>query len=100
MNSNKIGAISEQRVICYFLENGLDVFYSCQDTGPVDLITFNTATGEVKCWEVKTENYRLSGPKKGNPISRRRRNKNFTKIIDMIYVNKKGKIREGWRREK
>ena len=100
MNSNKIGAISEQRVICYFLEKGLDVFYSCQDTGPVDLITFNTTTGEVKCWEVKTENYRLSGPKKGNPISRRRRNKNFTKIIDMIYVNKKGKIREGLRREK
>ena len=57
MNSNKIGAISEQRVICYFLEKGLDVFYSCQDTGPVDLITFNTTTGEVKCWEVKTENY-------------------------------------------
>ena len=86
MNSNKIGAISEQRVISYFLEKGLDVFYSCQDTGPVDLITFNTTTGEVKCWEVKTENYRLSGPKKGNPISRRRRNKNFTKIIINIFM--------------
>ena len=98
MNTNRIGALSEQRIICYFLEKGLDVFDSCQCMGPVDLITFNPETGQIKCWEVKSENFRLSGPKKGNPISRVRRNKKFTKIIDMIYINKEGKIREGKRK--
>ena len=99
-DSNRIGTLSEKRAICYFIEKGLDVFDSCQDTGPADLITFDPATGEVKCWEVKSENYRLSGPKKGNPISRSRRNKKFTKIINMIYVRKDGSIREGVRKIK
>ena len=98
MNTNRIGALSEQRIICYFLEKGLDVFDSCQCTGPVDLITFDPTTGEIKCWEVKSENFRLTGPKKGCRIARTRRNKKFTKIINMIYVDKTGKIREGSRK--
>ena len=53
---------------------------------------------EKKCWEVKTENYRLTGSRKGVPLSRARRNKKFTKIIHMIYINKEGKIREGKRK--
>ena len=98
MNSNRIGTLSEKRAICYFVEQGLDVFDSSQDTGPVDMITFNPNTGETKCWEVKSENYRLTGPKKGSRICRNRRNIKFTKIIHMIYVDKDGKIREGVRK--
>ena len=98
MNPNRIGTLSEKRAICYFVEQGLDVFDSSQDTGPVDMITFNPETGETKCWEVKTENFRLTGPKKGCRIGRNRRNKKFTKIIHMIYVNKDGTIREGVRK--
>ena len=98
INPNRTGTLSEKRAICHFVEQGLDVFDSCQDTGPVDMITFNPNTGETKCWEVKSENYRLTGVKKGNRISRRRRNKKFTKIIHMIYVDKNGSIREGVRK--
>ena len=97
MNSNKIGALSEQRVICYFLEKGLDVFDSCQTNGAVDLITFNPETGELKCWEVKTENFRLSGKKKGYAISRGLRNKKFKSIINLLYVHN-GECREGKRK--
>ena len=39
MNPNRIGTLSEKKAICYFVEQGLDVFDSCQDTGPVDIIT-------------------------------------------------------------
>ena len=95
MKQHRRGTLSEKIAICYFVEKGLDVFDSCQCTGPVDLITFNPDTGEIKCWEVKTENYRLTGSRKGVPLSRARRNKKFTKIIHMIYINKEGKIREG-----
>ena len=98
MNKSRRGTLSEKIAICYFVEKGLDVFDSCQCTGPVDLITFNPATGEIKCWEVKSENFRLTGPKKGCRIARARHNKKFTKIINMIYVDKKGKIREGLRK--
>ena len=98
MNKSRRGTLSEKIAICYFVEKGLDVFDSCQCTGPVDLITFDPTTGEIKCWEVKSENFRLTGPKKGNRISRCRRNKKFTKIIHMIYVDKDGTIREGTRR--
>jgi hypothetical protein len=98
LNSNRIGTLSEKRAICYFVEQGLDVFDSCQDTGPVDMITFNPVTGETKCWEVKSENYRLTGPKKGTRIGRNRRNIKFTKIIHMIYIDKDGTIREGVRK--
>ena len=98
MNPNRVGTLSEKRAICYFVEQGLDVFDSCQDTGAVDMITFNPKTGETKCWEVKSENYRLTGIKKGNCISRSRRNIKFTKIIHMIYVAKDGTIREGTRK--
>ena len=98
MNPNRVGTLSEKRAICYFVEQGLDVFDSCQDTGPVDMITFNPITGETKCWEVKSENFRLTGPKKGTRIGRNRRNIKFTKIIHMIYVDKNGTIREGTRK--
>ena len=98
MNLNRTGTLSEKRAICYFVEQGLDVFDSSQDTGPVDMITFNPNTGETKCWEVKSENYRLTGPKKGSRICRNRRNIKFTKIIHMIYVDKDGTIREGVRK--
>ena len=61
----------------------------------------NPETGETKCWEVKTENYRLSGPKKGSRIGRNRRNTKFTDIINMIYVDlKTQEVREGVRYEK
>ena len=98
MKQHRRGTLSEKIAICYFVEKGLDVFDSCQCTGPVDLITFNPDTGEIKCWEVKTENYRLTGSRKGVPLSRASRNKKFTKIIHMIYINKEGKIREGKRK--
>ena len=98
MKQHRRGTLSEKIAICYFVEKGLDVFDSCQCTGPVDLITFNPNTGQIKCWEVKTENYRLTGSRKGVPLSRARRNKKFTKIINMIYINKEGKIREGKRK--
>ena len=55
MSPNRIGTLSEKKAICYFVEQGLDVFDSCQDTGPVDMVTFNPGTGETKCWEVKTK---------------------------------------------
>ena len=62
------------------------------------LPSVTTVLGETKCWEVKSENFRLTGPKKGNRISRGRRNIKFTKIIHMIYVDKDGTIREGTRK--
>jgi len=99
MNKNRRGTLSEKRAICYFIEKGLDVFDSCQDTGTVDMITFDPVTGQTECWEVKSENFRLSGPKKGCRIARTRRNKKFTKIINMIYVDKNGKVREAKKRK-
>ena len=100
MNPNRIGTLSEKKAICYFVEQGLDVFDSCQDTGAVDIITFNPITGETKCWEVKSENFRLTGPKKGSRISRPRRDKKLTKLINMIYIDKDGSVREGKRKKR
>ena len=100
-DTNTKGTISESIVTTYFLRKGLHVFTNVSRSGPVDIITFDSNTGEVKLWEVKTENYRLSGPKKGSRIGRNRRNKKFTNIIDMIYVDLKTlKVREGVRHEK
>lgn len=96
MNKNRKGCLSEKIAICYLMKKGLDVFDSCQTNGAVDLLTFNPKTGETKCWEVKTENYRLSGKRKGSAISRGRRNTKFSKIINMLYVKENGDVREGY----
>jgi len=85
MKKNRKGCYSEKVAICYLMEKGLDVFDSCQTNGVVDLITFDPDTGETKCWEVKTENFRLSG------------NKKFKSIIHLLYVHD-GKCREGKKR--
>ena len=99
MNQNRKGCLSEKTAIVYFLKKGLDVFDSCQTNGAVDLMTFDPITGESKAWEIKTENFRLSGPKKGTRIARPRRNTKFTKIIHMLYVHedvcREGKMRRG-----
>tara|TARA_R100000654_G_C2590333_1_gene113145 strand:+ start:59 stop:391 length:333 start_codon:yes stop_codon:yes gene_type:complete len=100
-DTNTKGAISESTVTTYFLRKGLHVFSNTSRSGPVDLITFNPDTGERQCWEVKTENYRLSGPKKGSRIGRRRRNTKFTDIINMVYVDlETHAVREGIRYDK
>ena len=100
-DSNTKGATSESIAITYFLKKGLHVFTNVSRSGPVDIITFSSITGEIKLWEVKTENYRLSGPKKGSRIGRNRRNTKFTDIINMIYVDlKTQEVREGVRYEK
>ena len=100
-DSNTKGATSESIAITYFLRKGLHVFTNVSRSGPVDIITFSSITGEIKLWEVKTENYRLSGPKKGSRIGRNRRNNKFTDIINMIYVDlKTQEVREGVRYEK
>ena len=100
-DSNTKGATSESIAITYFLRKGLHVFTNVSRSGPVDIITFSSITGEIKLWEVKTENYRLSGPKKGSRIGRTRRNTKFTDIINMIYVDlKTQEVREGVRYEK
>ena len=98
VDKNRQGCLSESIAIVYFMKKGLDVFKSFQTNGPVDLITFDRDTGQSQCWEVKTENYRLSGPKKGSRIGRPRRDKRFTKIINMLYVDKNGEVREGKRK--
>ena len=98
VNKNKQGCLSEQIAIVYFMKKGLDVFDACQTNGPVDLITFDRDTGQSQCWEVKTENYRYTGPQKGYRIGRTRRDKRFTKIINMLYVDKNGEVREGKRK--
>jgi len=96
MNQNRKGCLSEKIALVYLLKKGLDVFDSCQPYGAVDLLTFDPATGETKAWEIKTENFRLSGPKKGSRIARPRRDKKFTRIINMLYVNlDDGVCREG-----
>ena len=92
MKKNRKGCLSEKIAICYLMKKGLDVFDSCQTNGAVDLLTFNPKTGETKCWEVKTENYRSNG----RPISRGRRDKRFSKIINMLYVKENGDVREGY----
>jgi hypothetical protein len=97
MKKNRKGCYNEKIAICYLMAKGLDVFDSCQTNGAVDLITFNPDTGDVQCWEVKTENFRLSGNKKGVPISRGLRNKKFKSIINLLYVHN-GKCREGKRK--
>ena len=56
MKKNRKGCYNEKIAVCYLMAKGLDVFDSCQTNGTVDLITFNPNTGEVQCWEVKTEN--------------------------------------------
>jgi predicted phage terminase large subunit-like protein len=84
MKKNRKGCYNEKIAICYLMAKGLDVFDSCQTNGAVDLITFNSDTGDVQCWEVKTENFRLSGNKKGVPISRGLRNKKFKSIINLL----------------
>jgi hypothetical protein len=99
MNQNRKGCLSEKIALVYLLKKGLDVFDSCQPYGAVDLLTFNPATGETKAWEIKTENFRLSGPKKGTRIARPRRDTNFTRIINMLYVNLETELcREGKRK--
>ena len=96
MNQNRKGCLSEKIALVYLLKKGLDVFDSCQPYGAVDLLTFDPETGATKAWEIKTENFRLSGPKKGTRIARPRRDTNFTRIINMLYVNlDDGVCREG-----
>ena len=85
--------------IAHLMNKGFDVFDSCQTNGPVDLVAFDRKLQTVALFEVKSENYRLTGPKKGTRISRARRDKTLRHVINMLYVDKDGKIREGFVRE-
>ena len=76
------------------MEKGFDVFDSCQTNGPVDIIAFDRELHTVALFEVKSENRRLSGPKKGSRISRVARDKNLSHMINMLYVNREGKVME------
>jgi len=62
----------------------------------IDLVAFDRKLKKVSLFEVKSENYRLTGPKKGTRISRGRRDRTLNHIINMLYVDKDGKIREGF----
>ena len=80
------------------MKKGFDVFDSCQTNGPIDLIAFDSDKIKIVLYDVKSENFRLTGPKKGSRISRPRRDKKLTKLINMIYVDKDGSVREGKRK--
>jgi Holliday junction resolvase-like predicted endonuclease len=99
MNKNKRGCWAEKIAIAYLMNKGFDVFDSCQTNGPVDLVAFDRELQTVALFEVKSENYRLTGPKKGTRIARARRDKTLRHVINMLYVDKDGKIREGFVRE-
>jgi hypothetical protein len=80
------------------MEKGFDVFDSCQTNGPVDLVAFDSKKIKIALYDVKSENFRLTGPKKGSRISRPRRDKKLSKLINMIYIDKDGSVREGKRK--
>ena len=92
MKSSKLGCYNEKVAICYLMKKGLEVFDSAQTHGAVDLMTFNPLTGETKCWEVKSENYRKAN---GWRIARSRHKKEWRRKIHMIYVDKDQTCREG-----
>ena len=88
---SKLGCYNEKVAILYLMRKGLEVFDSAQTHGTVDLMTFNPLTGETKCWEVKSENYRYNGQR----IARTRRKKEWRRKIHMMYVDKDQTCREG-----
>lgn len=94
MDKNKLGCWAEKIAIAYLMEKGFDVFDSCQTNGPVDIIAFDRQLHTVALFEVKSENRRLSGPQKGSRISRVARDKNLSHMINMLYVNREGKVME------
>jgi len=94
LKKNKRGCWSEKIAIAYLMEKGFDVFDSCQTNGPVDIIAFDRQLHTVALFEVKSENRRLSGPHKGSRISRVARDKNLSHMINMLYVNREGKVME------
>ncbi len=98
MKKNKRGCWSEKIAIAYLMEKGFDVFDSCQTNGPVDLVAFDSKKIKIALYDVKSENFRLTGPKKGSRISRPRRDKKLSKLINMIYIDKDGSVREGKRK--
>ena len=91
MKRSKLGWYNEKIAVCYLMKKELEVFDSQQTHGTVDLMTFNPLTGEAKCWEVKSENYRHNGQR----IARTRRNKKWRRKIHMLYVDKDQTCREG-----
>ena len=95
MKKSKLGCFNEKVAILYLMKQGLDVFDSQQTHGTVDIMTFDPKTGRIKAWEVKSENYYLSGPRKGKRITRTRRNKRWRRKIHMLYVDKDETCREG-----
>ena len=99
MNKNKRGCWAEKLAIAHLMNKGFDVFDSWQTNGPVDLVACDRKLQTVALFEVKSENYRLTGPKKGTRIARARRDKTLRHVINMLYVDKDGKIREGFVRE-
>lgn len=74
------GCIAENIVMCHFQLKGYYVFKACQTNGPIDIITVDPETYEVKLYDVKTKGYR----KDGSSISRMPRVKN--KNIQIVYV--------------
>lgn len=41
----------------------LIVFVPCGGSGPIDILTLNTKTNEIKTYDVKTQNFRSNGKK-------------------------------------
>ena len=74
------GCLAENIVVCHYQLKGLYVFKASQTHGPIDLITVDPETYEVKLYDVKTRSYR----KDGSPITRMPRVK--YKDIRIVYV--------------
>ena len=80
------GDYSENAAIAYFQKTNHFVFKSCQSHGAVDRVTINMDTGELKLWDVKTQNFR----KDGTTISRLPRRKRVgNRVINLIYYDTK-----------
>ena len=69
----RIGDVTELELCHHFLNEGYEVFRNLSSTGPVDIVTLDTETGEVVLYDSKT----------ANP----RRNKNGDDVVSIGGMN-------------
>jgi Holliday junction resolvase-like predicted endonuclease len=75
----------------HLTDKGLYVFKNSSGLGPIDLITYNDETKEIKLIDVKFESKRLTGKKAGTRINRikgdRQLGITINSDVKFLYVN-------------
>lgn len=67
MHKNKKGTLSELKVSQDLIQEGYDVFWNIEGTGPVDIVAVHKSTGTIRLIDVKSESFVKAT---GNKINR------------------------------